>query len=211
MTTYTNTPVRTETVQPLAILKPAAYLFTMLLLLTGVIYPILMTIVAKTVFPEQSQGSLIHNAQQQVVGSKQIGQLFDQPQYLWGRPSASQYDSLASGGSNLGPLNPQLVKDVSERMGTLQRGTPQQTQPIPADLVMASASGLDPHISPQAAHWQAARIAQARGIPVAQVQAIIAQHTQGRQLGILGEPVVNVLEVNLALDQQQAQAGQVQP
>ena len=181
--------------------KIAAVLFVLLTVLTGLIYPALVTLAAQVIFPHQAEGSqILKNGQ--VVGSELVGQSFDQPQYFWGRLSAigTPYDASTSSGSNQGPITPDLQTKVAARISALQAADPGNTQPVPADLVTASASGLDPHISPAAAAYQAARVAKARGITLERVQALIAAHTVGRTLGLLGEARVNVLELNLALD-----------
>jgi potassium-transporting ATPase KdpC subunit len=182
--------------------KPALIVFGLLALLTGLIYPLVMTGVAQVLFPSQANGSLIQQ-NGQVVGSTLIGQSFDDPKYFWGRLSAtgtSPYNAAASGGSNLGPTNPALVAEVQGRIDALRKADPGNTQPIPVDLVTSSASGLDPDISPAAAQYQAARVARVRGLDVAKVNDLIAQNTQGRALGFLGDPTVNVLALNMALD-----------
>ncbi len=184
-------------------LKIAAILFGLLTILTGLIYPALITGIAQVLFPKQANGSLI-TQNGQVVGSTLIGQQFDAPKYFWGRLSATgdhAYNASASGGSNLGPTNPALVKQVSDRLAALKAADPQNTLPVPVDLVTASGSGLDPDISPAAAHYQVARVARVRGLPVDTVQRLVDQYTQGRTLGFIGEARVNVLELNLALDQ----------
>jgi K+-transporting ATPase ATPase C chain len=181
----------------------------LLTLLTGLIYPLLVTGIAQVVWPTQSNGSLIRDAQGQLRGSALVGQAFDDPRYFWGRLSATgtfAYNSFnadnltASSGSNLGPLNPALSDAVTARIAALQSADPQAITPIPVDLVTASGSGLDPHISPAAAEYQVRRVAQARGLSEDQVRQAIATATEGRNLGFLGEPRVNVLRVNLALD-----------
>lgn len=181
--------------------KAALLLFTALTLITGALYPLAVTVAAQGLLPQQANGSLITH-QNQAVGSKLIGQNFDQPQYLWGRLSAANHDGAASTGSNLGPLNPKLVEQVKGRIQQLRAADPSNTQPIPTDLVTASGSGLDSEISPAAAEWQVGRIARARGLSAETVRAAIAQATQSRQFGVLGEPRVNVLAANLALDTQ---------
>jgi K+-transporting ATPase ATPase C chain len=153
-------------------------------------------------FPSQAAGSLIVR-DGKPVGSLLIGQNFSEPKYFWGRLSATApqpYNGTASGGSNLGPLNPALIDAVKGRLDALKAADPDNAQPVPVDLVTASASGLDPDISPAAAQYQVKRVAQARGLPVERVAAMVAEHTQGRQWGLFGEPRVNVLELNLALD-----------
>jgi K+-transporting ATPase ATPase C chain len=183
-------------------LRPALVLFVILSLLTGLAYPLLVTGVAQLAFPDAANGSLmVRNGQ--VVGSRLIGQSFADPKYFWSRPSATgpmADNASASGGSNLGPLNPALVDAVKGRIDALRAADPGNTAPVPVDLVTTSASGLDPHISRAAADYQAARVARVRGVPVAQVQGLIEHSTQGVWLGFLGEPRVNVLELNLALD-----------
>lgn len=182
-------------------IRPALVSLIVLTIITGVLYPMLITGIAQGIFPALANGSLIQHGDK-VIGSNLIGQQFDDPKYVWGRPSATApaYNAGASSGSNLGPINPTLADAVKARIDALKAADPANTQAIPVDLVTASASGLDPHISPAAADYQVARVAKARGINEADVRAIIAQHTTGRLLGLLGEPTVNVLQVNLALD-----------
>jgi K+-transporting ATPase ATPase C chain len=183
-------------------IRPALVLLGAFTLITGFVYPAVVTAIAKAVFPVQAEGSLIERDGRS-VGSSLIGQNFTLPQYFWGRPSATgpmPHNAAASSGSNQGPLNPALAEAVKARIAALKASDPQQTAPIPVDLVTASGSGLDPQVSPAAAAWQAPRVARARGLPPAQIEALIAQHTEGRQLGVLGEPRVNVLTLNLALD-----------
>lgn len=189
----------------LRMFRPAIVLFAFLVVLTGLLYPALITGIAQVFFPLQANGSLI-TQNGQVVGSALIGQQFTDPKYFWGRPSdtADQpYNAAASGGSNLGPTNPALVKAVAERIAALKAVDSTNNQPIPVDLVTSSGSGLDPDISVAAAGYQAARVAQARGLSLDQVQGLIHQYTTERTFGILGEPRVNVLQLNLALDQLQ--------
>ena len=184
-----------------SILRPAAVLFMALTLLTGVVYPLVVTGIARMVFPDQAAGSLIVR-DGKTIGSSLIGQRFSDPADFWGRPSATApmaNNALASGGSNLGPLNPALADAVKSRIEALRAADPGNAQPVPVDLVTASGSGLDPHISVAAAQFQAARVARTRGLPLADVQTLIAQHTEGRLLGFIGEPRVNVLALNLAL------------
>lgn len=184
------------------VLRPALTLFVTLSLITGLLYPLAVTGVAQTAFPHQANGSLITQGGK-AVGSELIGQSFTEPGHFWGRPSATApmpYNASASGGSNLGPTNPALVEAVKARIEALRAADPGNTQPVPVDLVTASASGLDPHISPAAAAYQTERVARARSLPVAQVQALVQQHTENPWLGVLGEPRVNVLALNLALD-----------
>jgi len=186
----------------LAALRPAAVLFVLLTVLTGAVYPLLVTGIAQALFARQAAGSLIVR-DGSVVGSLLIGQSFSDPGHFWGRRSATTpqpYNGTASTGSNLGPLNPALIDAVKERVAALHAADPGNAAPIPVDLVSASASGLDPHISLAAANYQAARVARARAVPESSVRALLAAHTEGRLLGVLGEPRVNVLELNLALD-----------
>lgn len=184
------------------LLRPALVLLVLLSALTGLVYPLLVTGVAQAVFPHQAAGSLIER-DGVVVGSQLIGQNFSAPNHFWGRPSATApmaYNAAASGGSNQGPLNPALQDAVRERIAALRAADPANTAPVPADLVTASSSGLDPHISVAAAQYQAARVARARQLPLAQVLALVQAHTEGRDLAVLGEPRVKVLQLNLALD-----------
>jgi potassium-transporting ATPase KdpC subunit len=186
----------------LAQLRPAIMVFALLAVITGVIYPYAITGVAQAVFPAQANGSLIYR-DGQPVGSALIGQPFDDPKYFWGRLSATSpfpYNAAASSGSNYGPLSLALADAVTARMDALKAADPDNRQPIPVDLVTASGSGLDPHISPAAAFYQVPRVARARGLSEDQVRALVARFTEGRQFGILGEPRVNVLKLNLALD-----------
>ena len=182
-------------------LLPSLRLLAVLTLLTGVVYPLATTGAASLLFPRRAHGSLVAR-DGHVVGSELVGQAFRDPRYLWGRPATSTppYDGRASGGSNLGPSNPALAEAVAARVAALRAADPDATGPVPVDLVTASASGLDPHVSPEAARYQAARIARARGVPVAQVLSVIDAHTAPRTFGLLGEPRVHVLGVNLALD-----------
>jgi K+-transporting ATPase ATPase C chain len=183
-------------------LKPALLMLALLTVLTGGVYPLLVTGIAQGLFPHQANGSLIEQ-DGKVVGSELIGQPFSDPKYFWGRPSATgpvAYNASATSGSNLGPLNPALEEAVKVRIDALKASDPANTTPIPVDLVTASGSGLDPHISPAAARWQAPRIARIRGLSEAGVMQFIDAHTEGRQLGLLGEPRVNVLTLNEALD-----------
>lgn len=189
-------------------LRPALVSLLVLTLVTGVLYPLVVTGIAQVAFPSQANGSLIVEGGQ-VRGSALLGQPFDDPRYFWGRPSATgvhPYNAVdpaagaSSSGSNLGPLNPALLEAVQSRINALQAADPEATGPFPVDLVTASASGLDPHISPAAAEFQVRRVARARGLSEEQVRQLVAEHTEGRDLGILGEPRVNVLRLNLALD-----------
>jgi len=184
------------------ILRPALVLLVALSLLTGIAYPLLVTGLAQSLFPAQAHGSLIWR-DGQVMGSSLIGQRFTNPAYFWGRPSATSpmaNNAAASGGSNLGPMNPALVDAVTNRLAALRALDPSNTAAVPVDLVTASASGLDPHISQAAAQYQLGRVAKARQLSPQVVQGLINQATQRPLLGLLGEPVVNVLQLNLALD-----------
>lgn len=185
-----------------ASLRSALTLFALLTVLTGLVYPLIVTGVAQLLFPARAGGSILVR-DGHAVGSALIGQSFSDPGHFWGRPSATTpqpYNGTASTGSNLGPLNPALVDAVKERLKALRAADPSNEAPVPVDLVTASGSGLDPEISVAAAYYQAARVARARGLPEARVRALIAAHTEGRLLGVLGEPRVNVLQLNLALD-----------
>jgi K+-transporting ATPase ATPase C chain len=193
----------------MAQLRAALVALVVLTVITGVVYPLAVTGIAQVVFPAQANGSLLHDAQGRVRGSALIGQPFDDPRYFWGRLSATgvhpynafNADALAaSSGSNLGPLNPALQETVQARIAALHTADPQATGLVPVDLVTASASGLDPHISPAAAEYQVRRVARARGLPEDEVRALVARFTEGRDLGVFGEPRVNVLRLNLALD-----------
>jgi K+-transporting ATPase ATPase C chain len=173
-------------------------------ILTGIIYPLAVTGIAQVIFPRQANGSII-SKNGKAVGSKLIGQQFDDPKYFWGRLSATTpypYNGGSSSGSNLGPNNPDLMKAVQARIDALHGADPGNGAKIPVDLVTASGSGLDPHISPAAAEYQIHRVAKIRGLDDAKVRDIIANNTKGRWLGVVGEPVVNVLELNFALDEQ---------
>ncbi|MFI4879916.1 MAG: potassium-transporting ATPase subunit KdpC [Steroidobacterales bacterium] len=185
-----------------AALRPALLMLLVMTVLTGIVYPLVVTGIAQLVFPRQAAGSLVSRGGQ-AIGSTLIGQSFTNSRYFWSRLSATTpqpYNGTASGGSNLGPLNPALLDAVKARLAALRAADPGNSSLVPVDLVTASASGLDPDISVAAARYQAARVARARGLPTARVQALIAAHTAGRLLGLLGEPRVNVLELNLALD-----------
>ena len=186
----------------MAHLRPALMSLLLLTVITGVAYPLLVTGVAHVVFPSQAGGSLIVR-DGKVVGSALIGQPFDDPKYFWGRPSATSpfaYNAGASSGSNLSPTNPALIAAVQERVGALRAADPGNTAPVPVDLVTASGSGLDPDISPAAALYQVPRVARVRGLAPDAVRALVERHTERRFLGVLGEPRVNVLALNLALD-----------
>jgi len=184
-------------------LRPAIVSLAIFTLLTGVLYPLVITGIAQVIFPHQANGSLIVN-NGQVVGSQLIGQQFDDPRYFWGRLSATSpypYNAASSSGSNLAPSNPALLDEVKARIAALQAADPVSRAPIPVDLVTSSGSGLDPDISVAAALYQIPRVAKARGLSEGVVKAVVDQNTQGQQLGVLGEPRVNVLELNLALDE----------
>lgn len=189
------------------LIRPAVTLFSLLSIITGLLYPLLVMGVSQALFPEQAAGSLIER-DGQLIGSRLMGQHFTDPQYFWGRPSATApqpYNAAASGGSNLGPRNPALKEAVESRVQALRIADLGNTAPIPVDLVTASASGLDPHISPAAAEYQVTRVARARGLAPETVRNLVARQTEDRQWGIFGEPRVNVLELNLALDQLSSQ------
>ena len=184
------------------LIRPAISLLVIMTMLLGLVYPLAITGLARVTFPRQAEGSLIHK-DGKLIGSRLIGQSFSDPKYFWGRPSATTpqpYNGLGSSGSNLGPLNPALLDQVKANAKALHDADPQNQQPIPVELVTASASGLDPEISPAGARYQAARVGRARSIPLAQVEALIAAHEQGRLLGLISERRINVLELNLALD-----------
>jgi potassium-transporting ATPase KdpC subunit len=183
-------------------LRPALILLVVLTVVTGVIYPVIVTVIAQVVFPHQANGSLIVK-DGKVVGSALIGQPFDDPKYFWGRPSATSpfgYNAASSSGSNQSPTNPDLIKAVQSRVDALRAADPGNTAPVPVDLVTASGSGLDPHISPAAALYQVQRVAKARKMDAGAVRQLIEQHAEGRTFGVLGERRVNVLALNLALD-----------
>ena len=184
-------------------LRPAIISIAIFTLLTGILYPLLITGIAQLIFPHQANGSLIvQNGQ--VVGSQLIGQQFDEQRYFWGRLSATSpypYNAASSAGSNLGPTNPALSVEVKARIAALKAADPGNDAPIPVDLVTSSGSGLDPDISVAAALYQVPRIAKARGLSEDVVRKLVDQHIQGQQFGVLGEPRVNVLELNLALDE----------
>jgi K+-transporting ATPase ATPase C chain len=182
-------------------IRPALTIFVLLTILTGVAYPALVTGIAQIAFPYQANGSVLVERRNS-VGSELIGQSFDDPRYFWGRPSATSpsYNGASSGGSNLGPINTALLDVVKGRIETVKAAHPDQSGDVPIDLVTASASGLDPHISPAAVEFQVSRVAVARGLDPDQVRRLVPQFTEGRQWGVLGEPRVNVLKLNLALD-----------
>jgi potassium-transporting ATPase KdpC subunit len=186
----------------ISLLRPAAVFLAMFTVLTGIVYPALVTAFAQAAFPERANGSLVRQGAR-IVGSELIGQPFDDPRYFWGRPSATAphpYNAAASGGSNLGPTNPALRDAVSARIAALRAADPESGAAIPVDLVTAPASGLDPHVSPAAAYFQVARVARARGLDEARVRSLVDAHVERRMLGLLGEARVNVLRLNLALD-----------
>jgi K+-transporting ATPase ATPase C chain len=183
-------------------LRPALVVFALLTLLTGVAYPMIIGAVGALAFPGQARGSVIER-HGKAVGSALLGQPFSSPRYFWGRPSATAthaYNGAASSGTNQGPMNPALAEAVAARIAALRAADPGNTAAVPVDLVTASGSGLDPHISPAAAEYQLARVARARGLPEERVRELVAGATRGRTFGIFGEPRVNVLELNLALD-----------
>ncbi len=184
------------------LLRQSFMLLLVLSVITGVLYPLAATALAQLVFPQQANGSLVER-DGKPVGSALIGQSFTDPKYFWGRPSATApnpYNASASSGSNQGPTNPALADAVKQRIAALRAADPGNTAPVPVDLVTASGSGLDPQISPAAAQYQVARVARLRHLDVVRVQSLVQRFTQGRQLGLLGEPRVNVLKLNLALD-----------
>ena len=186
----------------LKMLRQSVMALVALIVITGIIYPLAVTGIARGVFPHKANGSLIvQNGK--AVGSSLIGQPFSDPKYFWSRPSATSpepYNGAASSGSNLGPTNPALLKAVQERIAALRAADPGNTAPVPVDLVTASGSGLDPDISPAAAYYQAGRVARVRGLSLQQVEGLIVRFIQDRQIGVLGDPRVNVVQLNLALD-----------
>lgn len=184
------------------LLRQTLLVFVVLTLLTGVAYPLAVTLIAQMAFSHQANGSLIER-DGKTVGSALIGQQFDGPKYFWGRPSATgpvPYNAAASTGSNFGPTNPAQLDAVKSRVANLRAAHPGQESDVPIDLVTASGSGLDPHITPAAAEYQVSRVAEARGLDAAKVRELVAEQSEGRTFGVLGEPRVNVLELNLALD-----------
>jgi len=183
-------------------LRPAVISFLLLTLLTGIAYPLVVTGISQGLMPAQANGSLIIK-DGKPVGSSLIGQSFSDPKYFWSRPSATSpmpNNASSSGGSNLGPTNPALLDAVKARVQALRDADPGNQQPVPVDMVTASASGLDPHISPAAAEYQLSRVARVRNLNPDMLRKLVAEHTESRQFGIFGEPRVNVLELNLALD-----------
>lgn len=183
-------------------IRPAVVSFLLLTLLTGIAYPLLVTGISQVAMPSQANGSMIV-VEGKPAGSELIGQSFSDPKYFWSRPSATgpmPYNAAASSGSNLGPTNPALMDAVKARVQALRDADPGNQQPVPVDLVTASASGLDPHISPAAAQYQLLRVARLRNLDPIALNKLVAEHTEGRQFGILGESRVNVLQLNLALD-----------
>ena len=186
-----------------SLLRPCLGVFTLLTLVTGVVYPALVTTVARLAFPAQAGGSLIER-DGRAVGSSLLGQPFSSPGHFWSRPSATAphpYNGASSAGSNLAATNPALAAAVADRVRALRAADPGNAAAVPIDLVTASGSGLDPHISPAAAEYQVGRVARARGLAPERVRALVSGHTHGRALGLLGEPRVNVVELNLALDE----------
>ncbi len=184
-------------------IKPAIVMLLLFTALTGIAYPLAVTLIAQIVFPNQANGSLL-GSNEQPLGSELIGQAFSRPEYFWGRPSATSptpYNGEASSGSNLGPTNPALIDAVRARVKLLRDADPSHSEADPVDLVTASASGLDPHISPAAAAYQISRVAIARQLSPNTIAELVDRYTEGRQWGVLGEPRVNVLKLNLALDQ----------
>lgn len=180
-------------------LRPALMLFLILTIVVGVVYPMVVTGIAQVVFPHQANGSVIV-MDGKAYGSELIGQQFDDPKYFWGRPSAAGYNAAASSGSNYGAMNPALKEAVQARLDALKAADPDNTLPIPVDLVTASASGLDPHISVGAAMYQVSRVASARKLSGVEVRSLMEEYIEARQFGFLGEPHVNVLLLNMALD-----------
>ncbi len=183
-------------------IRPALVVFALLTIVTGVVYPALVTLLGQGLFPHAANGSVVV-ANGKKIGSELIGQEFTGEKYFWGRPSATTpaYNGASSSGSNLGPTNPDQIKAVKERIEALRKAHPEQGDAlVPADLVTASASGLDPHISPAAANYQVARVAKARGMSDDAVRKLVSERTEDRTLGVLGQPRVNVLKLNLALD-----------
>jgi len=188
-------------------IRPAILFLAVMTLLTGVIYPLFVTAVGQLAFPDQASGSLIYE-EDRLVGSALVGQPFDDPRYFWSRLSATSpmpYNAAASSGSNLGPTEPKLAAALKSRVDALKQADPGNHNPLPVDLITASGSGLDPHITPAAAEYQVGRVAQARGVSPDIVRSLVQQATERRQLGFLGEPRVNVLRLNLQLDRSTSQ------
>lgn len=182
--------------------RPAVGMLALLTMLTGVLYPVAVTALAQLLFPRQANGTLMLR-DGKIAGSELIGQAFDKPEYFWGRRSATApfpYNAAASAGSNLGPTNPALLAAVHARVAALRAADPDNASPLPVDLVTASGSGLDPHVSPAAAEYQVKRVARVRGLDETVVTRLVNEHTEARQFGLLGEPRVNVLLLNLALE-----------
>ena len=195
-------PTSTKRETTLSYLATSAIYTIVTVLLLGIVYPLAMTGVASVVFPHQANGSLV-TVGGKIVGSDIVGQLWTQPQYFTGRPSAAGkngYDPTATGGTNLGPTSKKLIDTTKATIAALRKANPDTTRPLPMDLITSSASGVDPDISPEAAAYQAQRIASLRHSTLSKIDALIAAHLHGREFGILGEPHVNVLELNLALD-----------
>jgi K+-transporting ATPase ATPase C chain len=191
-------------------LRPALVVFLLLTIVTGLVYPGVITLVARVFFAEEASGSVIER-DGRAVASRLLGQPFSSPGYFWSRPSATgpqPYNGAVSTGSNQGPINPNLESAVRDRIAALRAADPGNTRPVPVDLVTASGSGLDPHISPAAADYQLGRVARARGLDEAQVRTLVQNATEGRTFGVLGEPRVNVVQLNLALDALQAPSSQ---
>ncbi len=184
-------------------IKPAILMLLFFTVLTGIAYPLAVTFIAQIVFPSQANGSLL-GSNDKPLGSELIGQAFSRSEYFWGRPSATSpaaYNGGASSGSNQGPINPALLDAVQARVKALRDADPSHLEAVPVDLVTASASGLDPHVSPAAADYQISRVAKARHLSPDSVRELVVRYTEARQWGVLGEPRVNVLKLNLALDQ----------
>lgn len=184
-----------------AVFRPAIVVFVILTIVTGIAYPLAITLLGQVLFHHQANGGIIEQ-NGKAVGAELIGQQFSDPRYFWSRPSATSpaYNGEASAGSNLGPTNPALMEAVKQRTDALRAAHPNTQQQVPVELVTASGSGLDPHISPAAARFQARRVAKARGVSEEQIHSAIVDHTEGRTFGVLGEPRINVLRLNLVLD-----------
>lgn len=184
------------------VIRPAVIMMVIMTVLTGVVYPLVVTGIAQVVFHDQANGSLIHEGDK-LAGSALVGQPFDDPKFFWSRPSATgpfPYNAAASSGANLGPIEPNLLTAFKARVESLRQADPGNEKPIPVDLITASSSGLDPHISPAAAEYQVARVAKARGLQEESVRDLVTRHTELRTFGLLGEDRVNVLTLNLDLD-----------